>query len=94
MAGTSIMGRLGLNLASWRVIGGAYAMSRNLWLVALAHGSMGYSPTPLITGSPLLGLVFMALALGGAWWLGQHQDRNTVAQQRGAGHDAWGGGGP
>ncbi len=55
---------LGIPLVSaLLVFGPAYLLSRNLWLVALLHGVTDYPIIPQIKDNPLLGLVFMVIAL-------------------------------
>ncbi|HHX87865.1 MAG TPA: CPBP family intramembrane metalloprotease [Firmicutes bacterium] len=64
----SIIGRLALNTVSWIIFGAIYALSGNLWLVAMAHGSTDYPLVPLITNQPVFGVIFMALLVAGAWF--------------------------
>ena len=45
------------------VFGPLYLLSRNLWLVALVHGVTDYPVLPQIKENPLVGLVFMVIAL-------------------------------
>lgn len=71
----SCVGRMSLNVASWLFFGGAYALSGNLWLSALMHANTDYALSPLITQSPPLGFVFMALMLAGAWVIGRRTSR-------------------
>lgn len=63
-------GRLALNGVSWLFFGTAYALSRNLWMATIMHANTNYSISPLITQSPPLGLLFMAMMLTAAWRLG------------------------
>lgn len=62
------LGRLSLNLASWLIFGSIYALSGNLWLVALAHAGTDYGLSPLVTNEPAFGLLFMAILVAGAGW--------------------------
>lgn len=66
-AGATV-GRLALNLASWLIFGGIYALSGNLWLVVVAHAATDYGLSPLVTNEPLFGLLFMAVLVAGARW--------------------------
>jgi membrane protease YdiL (CAAX protease family) len=45
------------------LFGPLYVLSGNLWLVALVHGVTDYPILPVIRENPLMGLVFMAIAL-------------------------------
>jgi len=78
-AGSALIGRLGLNLASWLVFGTVYLLSGNLWLVVLAHAATDYGVTPLITNEPVFGLVFMAILIAGAWRIGWRRIRKRRA---------------
>jgi len=82
----SVAGRLALNLASWLVFGGLYALSGNLWLVALAHAGTDYGLSPLVTHEPAFGLLFMGVLLAGAWGLRRsgrdERDRSAVEGER------------
>jgi len=68
-------GRLALNVASWLFFGLAYALSGNLWLAAIMHANTNYAISPLIVGSPPLGLLFMGMMVAAAWVLGRRRDR-------------------
>jgi hypothetical protein len=57
------------------VFGSIYLLSGNLWLVVVAHASTDYGVSPLVTGEPLLGLLFMSVLVAGAWWLGRQAPR-------------------
>lgn len=63
----AIAGRMALNVASWLIFGTAYAVSGNLWLVAVAHAATDYGLSPLVTNEPAFGLLFMALLVAGAY---------------------------
>lgn len=78
MAAGTIVGRLALNAVSWCLFGTIYALSGNLWLVALAHAATDYPVSPLVTGEPVLGLLFFAVLIAGAWWLGRGKVRPFV----------------
>jgi membrane protease YdiL (CAAX protease family) len=71
--GGALFGRLGLHLVSWLIFGAIYALSGNLWLVALAHGSTDYALSPLVQGEPVLGLVFFAVLVAAGWYSGRKQ---------------------
>jgi membrane protease YdiL (CAAX protease family) len=68
-------GRLALNIASWLFFGVAYALSGNLWLAAFMHANTNYAISPLMVGSPPLGLLFMGMMVAAAWLLGRRMDR-------------------
>ena len=73
----ALLGRLGLNLASWLVFGTMYAVSGNLWLVVVAHAATDYGLTPLVTQVPLLGLLFMTVLVVGAFWSPRRRARRA-----------------
>ena len=56
-----------LNFVSWGFFGCIYLFSGNLWLTAFAHASTDYGLLPVITSSPILGLVFMLATILIAW---------------------------
>ncbi|MGC9469850.1 MAG: CPBP family glutamic-type intramembrane protease [Anaerolineae bacterium] len=60
-----------LRLVSWGFFGTIYALSGNLWLTAFVHASTDYALLPVVVNSPLVGLAFMLLNVGIAWWLGR-----------------------
>jgi membrane protease YdiL (CAAX protease family) len=62
---------LGLPAASGLIFGAVYLWSRNLWFTAFVHGTTNYPLSPLITESPALGLLFMAVALCAAFLVGR-----------------------
>jgi membrane protease YdiL (CAAX protease family) len=66
-SGGDLFGRMALNAASWLFFGSIYAISGNLWMAAMAHASTDYALTPVITDSPLIGLLFMASMVLLAW---------------------------
>ena len=72
-AAGALVGPLGLNLTPWLVSGAVYLFSGNLWLVVIAHAATDYGMTPLITGEPAFGLVFMAMLIAGAWRTGRRR---------------------
>ncbi len=76
--GGALVGRLGLNVASWLIFGTIYALSGNLWLVVIAHAATDYGLSPLVTNEPLLGLVFMAVLVAGAWLLRRRGDQRRA----------------
>jgi membrane protease YdiL (CAAX protease family) len=69
--GGDLAGRLALNAVSWLFFGTVYALSGNLWLAAFTHASTDYALVPLVTSSPLLGLVFMFFIVFASWALRQ-----------------------
>lgn len=69
------LGRLALNAVSWLVFGSLYALSGNLWLVVVAHAATDYGLSPLVTDQPVLGLLFMAVLMAGAWWRARRRSR-------------------
>ncbi len=52
-----------LPFVSSLVFGLAYLLSSNLWLAAFLHGVTDYPVFPLIKSSPLVGLLFMGIAM-------------------------------
>ena len=67
LAPASVVGRMGLNTASWVIFGTIYLLSGNLWLVVVAHAATDYGLTPLVTGEPLFGLLFMLVLVVAAY---------------------------
>jgi membrane protease YdiL (CAAX protease family) len=74
-----IIGRMALNAVSWGIFGTVYMLSGNLWLAALTHASTDYGLSPMVTGTPLMGLIFMAFVIFAAWFL----RRRVVGPRRG-----------
>ena len=66
-SGNVLIGRLAINGVSWLIFGTAYALSGNLWLVVFMHGNTDYPFSPLITDQPVMGIIFMALMMVGAY---------------------------
>lgn len=63
-AGMNLVMDLAIPFASaLLVFGPLYLASRNLWLAAFVHGVTNYPIVPQIKENPLLGLVFMGLAI-------------------------------
>jgi membrane protease YdiL (CAAX protease family) len=69
--GAQLLLRLALPAASGLIFGAVYLWSRNLWFTAFLHGTTNYPLSPLITENPVLGLAFMAIALGAAFLIGR-----------------------
>lgn len=69
--GPGLLVDLILPMISWCFFGMMYLLSGNLWLTAFVHASTDYALLPAITNQPLIGLVFMFMALGVAWWFGK-----------------------
>lgn len=72
-----IIGRMALNAVSWGIFGTVYMLSGNLWLAAFTHASTDYGLSPLVTGTPLMGLVFMGFVIFSAWLV----HRQVVARE-------------
>jgi membrane protease YdiL (CAAX protease family) len=76
-----MLGKMGVNFWSWLVFGAIYAISGNLWMAAFAHASTDYGLSPLVTNEPLIGLVFMAFLIYGAYMVKKVEhplERNRV----------------
>jgi membrane protease YdiL (CAAX protease family) len=66
-----------LNAVSWGFFGAIYLLSGNLWLTAFAHASTDYALLPVVTNTPILGLLFMVITLIVARWLGRNRPQTT-----------------
>ena len=74
--GLNIVMKLLLNFVSWIVFGTIYYFSRNLWLTAFAHGSTDYALLPMITRTPIMGLLFMITLIICGYYLGKKHKHN------------------
>ncbi|MBW6474752.1 MAG: hypothetical protein K0B14_16615, partial [Anaerolineaceae bacterium] len=67
-----------LRFISWLFFGFMYSFSGNLWLVVFAHASTDYAILPAVVNQPLIGLIFMGLLLGYAWYIGKTNKKTTT----------------
>lgn len=74
-----VLGDLAINMASWLFFGAMYSLSRNLWLVTIAHASTDYGLLPMITRDPLIGFVFIVMLLLGGWLV--TRERRSTGRQ-------------
>ncbi len=67
-----------LRAISWGFFGTIYLFSGNLWLTAFAHASTDYALLPAITRDPVIGLVFMGIALLASFVLSRAKGRKLA----------------
>lgn len=77
--GAQLLLRLALPAASGLIFGVIYLLSGNLWLAAFVHGSTNYPLSPLITGNPIAGLLFVGLTMIIVLLTGRWKRRRSLA---------------